>query len=171
VRHRLFLLRHAKSSWDDPTLDDHDRPLARRGEQAVKRLRRHIAHADVAPELVLCSSARRTVATLDGVRPALSDRVEVSIEDDLYAASAERMLRRLQQTADDLIGVLLIGHNPGLEQLAQRLVGAGASDLRERLDASFPTGALASLSFVGSWAGLGPGVAALDAYVVPRELE
>jgi phosphohistidine phosphatase len=171
MQHRLFLLRHAKSSWDDPTLDDHDRPLARRGEKAVRRMRGHLARTGVAPELVLCSSARRTIETLDGVRPALPDRVEISIEEGLYAASAGRLLDRLRQVADDVSGVLLIAHNPGLEDLAGRLVATGDRELRDRLEASFPTGALVSLSFEGEWADLGPGVAELDGYVVPRELE
>ena len=89
----LYLLRHAKSDWTDEQLDDHDRPLAPRGAEAVERLRRHVASAGVAPELVLCSSARRTVMTLEGL--GLPDSTVTVVEDELYGASSARLLRRL----------------------------------------------------------------------------
>ena len=165
----LYLLRHAKSSWSSAELDDHDRPLAGRGRDAVRRIRRHVTEAGIAPELVLCSSARRTVMTLEGIADALPAKVDVQIEEGLYAASSGRLLARLHEVGD-VTGVLLIGHNPGLEMLADNLVGGGDSGLRRQLESKFPTGALATLTFDGPWSGLAPGGATLAAFVVPREL-
>jgi phosphohistidine phosphatase len=166
----VFLLRHAKSSWSDPALEDHDRPLAPRGVDAVQRMRRHFANAGISPQLVLCSSAARTVATLEGIRAALSPLTLVKVEPGLYAASQPQLLRRLRLVDDDVTSVLVIGHNPGLEDLAAELVGSGDDTARQRMDAKFPTGALAALSFDVAWADLAPGVARLESFVVPRDL-
>jgi phosphohistidine phosphatase len=165
----IYLLRHAKSSWKDETLADYDRPLAGRGRKAAKAMAKHMAAAGVAPALVLCSSARRTRDTLERVRPGLGGDPRVEFEDELYGAGARELIARLSEVAESVPSVMLIGHNPGLEDLALSLAAGG-----ERLDelrAKFPTGALATLDFEGSWADLGPGSAELAAYVLPRELD
>jgi phosphohistidine phosphatase len=169
-RHWLHLLRHAKSSWADAGLDDHDRPLAPRGEKALHRIGEHLAGTAHPPELVLCSSARRTTMTLAGIAASLPPGIDTSIEERLYGASSGELLERLRGVSDDVDGVMLIGHNPGLEDLAQVLVGAGDGALRARMTTKYPTGALATMSFSGSWAALGPGRATLEDYVVPRDL-
>jgi phosphohistidine phosphatase len=158
----LFLLRHAKSSWDDPALADYDRPLAPRGRKAAKRMGRHLTEHGVEVGLVLCSSARRTRQTLELVRPL----GEVRIEGELYGASAEQLLERLQRVAGDVKAVMLIGHNPAIQELTLALAagsGAGA-------ESKFPTGALATLTFTGPWRALVPGRAELTSFVRPREL-
>jgi phosphohistidine phosphatase len=94
----------------------------------------------------------------------------VAVEDGLYAASRDRLLRRLRAVDDDVVGVLVIGHNPGVEDLADALIGAGDAELRRRLETKFPTGALAELTFQGAWADLQPGAATLVSFVVPRDL-
>jgi phosphohistidine phosphatase len=168
--HWLHLLRHAKSSWADAGLDDHDRPLAPRGEKAARRIGEYLATTPHPPELVLCSSARRTTMTLAGIAPALPAEVETSIEDVLYGASSGELLERVRRVSDDVAVVMLIGHNPGVEDLAQLLVGSGDASLRARLATKYPTGALATISFSGAWAALGPGRATLDGFVVPSDL-
>jgi phosphohistidine phosphatase len=170
VRRQLLLLRHAKSSWDDPGLADHDRPLAPRGHKALKKIAQHVSSSGMAPELVLCSSARRAVQTLDGISAALPAQVPVSVEDRLYAADPEDLLARLRAVDDDVHGVLMIGHNPGMEDLAVHLVGDGDRALREELASGFPTAALATLTLPGSWRELGAGTARLEGFVVPRRL-
>lgn len=164
---RLYLLRHAKSSWKDDTLADQDRPLSGRGRKAAKRMAEYMRAEGIVPALVLCSSARRARETLERVLPGPSGDVEVEIEDDLYAAGAEELLARLRRVQVDVPSVLLIGHNPGLEQLAASL--AHAERLPD-LEAKYPTGALAVLAFEGSWDGLRPGVAELTEFVKPRDL-
>jgi phosphohistidine phosphatase len=161
---RLYLLRHAKSSWDDPSLADHERPLAPRGVKAGRKLARHLRREGIGVDLVICSSARRTRETLELIRPALGD-AEVEIEDGLYAADSERLLARLRQLPGSAGAVLLISHNPGLHDLALML----APD-DERLREKFPTGALASFAVATRWSRLGESRAELLAYIVPREI-
>ena len=163
----LYLLRHAKSSWDDPGIEDHERTLAPRGRRAVGLLADHIRSAGIEPELVLCSSARRTVETLEGVDPPGERR----IESELYAASPGTVLARIQSIPDEVRSAMVIGHNPTLQVLVLRLAAEGSSPEWSEVQRKFPTGALATLTFQGSWAELGPGRAHLDAYVRPRELE
>jgi phosphohistidine phosphatase len=163
----LFLLRHAKSSWDDPGLDDRDRSLAPRGRRASKLIAAHLRRERIAPSLVLCSSARRTRETLERVVPAL-DAANVSIEERLYGASSEGLLQRLREVPADVESVMLVGHQPAIQELALDLAGDGAELARVR--AKFPTAALATLLFAGDWSELGPGSAELVAYVKPKEL-
>jgi phosphohistidine phosphatase len=163
----LSLLRHAKSSWADPTLPDPKRPLAARGRRDAKLIAKHLRRLGFEPELVLCSSAARTRETLDLVRPAFGTST-VRLEKRLYAASSDELLERLRLVPDAVASVLLIGHNPGLQELA--LVLAAGGDELERLRAKFPTGALATLVLATTWHRLTPADAMLSAYVVPKQL-
>ena len=122
---RLYLLRHAKSSWDDPTLADHDRPLAPRGRRAAKVIAEHLGREGIAPELVLCSPSRRTRQTLTRIAPGLGKSADVQIKPELYAASAADLLEVLHEVPDEVESVMLIGHNPGIQDLALSLAGAG----------------------------------------------
>jgi phosphohistidine phosphatase len=159
---RLLLLRHAKSSWDDPSLADHDRPLAPRGRRAAKRIGEYLRDEQVEIALVLCSSAARAQETLERVRPP----GEVRIEPSLYGAGAHQLLERVRRVPDEAGSVMLIGHNPAMEDLAVLLTDAAALTGEK-----FPTGALATLTFTGSWRQLGPGTAELESFVRPRELD
>jgi phosphohistidine phosphatase len=166
---RVYLLRHAKSSWDKPGLADHDRPLAPRGKRSAEKLARYIARERVRPGLVLCSSSKRTQQTLKRILPALPKSVEVRVEDGLYAAGEEALLARLRRLPDSVSAVMIIGHNPGLERLALALARDGAQ--RTRIEAGFPTGALAVLAVRRlTWSGLHHGDAEVAVYVVPRDL-
>ena len=168
--HSLYLLRHAKSSWSDPTLPDRERPLAPRGRRDAKRIAEHLLRLGIAPELVLCSTSRRTRETLELIRPALADSATVRLEAELYAASAGTLLERLHGVPEDVASAMLIGHNPGLQDLALLLASAGSG--LERLEAKFPTAALATLALpAATWSRLARADALLDAYVVPRELD
>jgi phosphohistidine phosphatase len=165
VTHRLYLLRHAKSSWDEPGLADHDRPLAKRGRRAADAMARHLRENEVAPELVLCSTARRARETFERIEPAL-EAPEVRFERELYGATPHGLLERLQRVPDSVASVMVVGHNPTLEELALDL--ARPSPARRELEAKFPTGALATLELPGSWGDLDE--AELVAFVRPRDL-
>jgi phosphohistidine phosphatase len=161
---RLMLLRHAKSSWDDQALADHDRPLAARGRKGAKLIGEYLRREQVEVSLVLCSSARRARETLELVGP---DAV-VLIEDELYGASADQLLERLRGVPDEVEVVMLIGHNPAIQDLAVALAaGAGARGLAAR---KYPTGALATLTFTAPWRALTQGSADLAAFVTPKAL-
>lgn len=120
------------------------------------------------PGLVLCSSSRRTQETLEGIAPALGDRVAVQIESELYAAPEQRLLERLRALEEDVESVLLIGHNPAVERLALDLAGSG--DKLATVRRKYPTGALATLEFTGPWRELRPGTATLADFVTPKQL-
>lgn len=167
--HTLYLVRHAKSSRTDPTLLDQARPLAPRGRRDAKRIAQHLARLGIEPELVLCSSAERTRETLELMRPALGVTSTVILEAELYAASSDELLERIRVVPEAVRSVMLIGHNPGLQRLALVLASAGVE--RERLEAKFPTAALATLTLANTtWSQLSRADAALAAYVVPKQL-
>jgi len=164
---RLDLLRHAKSSWDEPGMADRERPLAPRGRRAAGRVAEHLRAEGVRPDVVLCSTAVRARQTLDIVLPALGEP-EVLVEEGLYAGDAEDVLDRLRSLPDATARAMVVGHNPTLQDLALDLAASGR-DL-ERLREKLPTGALVTLAFGGPWRGLGAGRATLESLVVPRDL-
>ena len=165
---RLYLLRHAKSSWDDPGLADHDRPLAPRGRRATKLLAEHLRREGIAPDVLLCSSARRARETLEGIAPALGDRVSIQVERELYGASSGDLLEGLRRIPETVKSVMLIGHNPAVQALTLTL--AGSDEELESVMRKYPTGALATLAFSGSWRALEPRAASLGGFVKPRDL-
>lgn len=167
VRH-LYLLRHAKSSWDDADVPDHDRPLAPRGVKSMKAMARHLRHAGIRPHLVLCSSARRARQTLQLVLPSLGDGVRLEVEEDLYTFESTVLLRRLRRVPASVSSLMLVGHNPAIQDLTLRLAGSGQA--LDRVGAKFPTGALAEIDVVSAWSGIRLGQARLSSFVTPREL-
>jgi phosphohistidine phosphatase len=169
-RRQLIVLRHAKSSWDDPSLPDDERPLAPRGQRAVVLVRDHLRATGVKVDLVLCSPARRTRETWDGVRAGLGTKPELRFVPAVYEATGTELLDVLHQVDRRHATVLLIGHNPGMEELASGLVSEGKRTALTRLGLGFPTAALATLSFTQSWADLDWHAARLERYVRPRDL-
>ncbi len=167
---RLYLLRHAKSSWDEPGTADFDRPLSERGKRACKTIRSTIRRLELEPELVLCSAARRTQETWQAVKAGFAHEPAIEVERGLYLASATKLLARLARLDDTIGRVMLIGHNPGLQRLALALAGKGEPALLERLATKFPTGALAELvAPVARWRTVEPGGAELVMLAAPRE--
>lgn len=165
----LYLLRHAKSSWDDSDLADRDRPLSPRGEKAAKKMRRYIREAGVAPALVLCSPALRARQTLELIAPALGKGCDIVIEDEVYANDARRILKRLQRVPASVAAVMVVGHNPSMQELALLLACRGAG--LESVESNFSTGALATLVIARApWAKLDHGDAELAAYITPKDV-
>ena len=168
---QLFVLRHFKSSWDDPDVDDFDRPLAPRGQRDAAGMAGRLAAAGPVPELILCSPARRTRETLAAVLVGLGGAPMVQFVDALYGASAGELVALLRALPAGTGSVLLVGHNPGLQELVLRLAGDGDGAARRQAEFKFPTGALATLDLgATAWADLAAGAARLDALVVPRSL-
>jgi phosphohistidine phosphatase len=173
---RLFLLRHAKSDRAaGKSMDDHQRPLNARGRAAAPRIGAHMAARGYVPERVLCSTAERTRETLDLVLPLLSPAPEVSYSRHLYLATWPALLALVQKTPDAVGSLLLVGHNPGIEQLAvacalnPKLPAERARG--ETMAEKFPTAALAVLDFeIGSWREVRPGEGRLADFVRPKDL-
>jgi len=154
---KLFLLRHAKSSWDDPSLADFDRPLSQRGREAAARLAVFATRAGFAPDLALVSSARRTRETWAALAEILPS-VPARFEPGLYAAGESDLLRRLRRLDATIGTVILVGHNPGVERLADSLGGGrGDRDALDRIARKYPTGSLAELALdIEAWDALAP---------------
>jgi phosphohistidine phosphatase len=168
----IYLFRHAKSSWDNPNLQDFDRPLAPSGQRAIETMRGYMARADVRPDLVLCSASLRTRATLDGVRPAIGEAAPVTCDHDLYHADYRALMDRLRRLPEGVISVMVIGHNPGLQSLAIALCGSGDDDAMARMHSKFPTAGLATLVLRDEhWSRLAPEGCELHSLVVPWDLE
>jgi phosphohistidine phosphatase len=128
----------------------------------------HLRRKGIAPELVLCSPSRRTRQTLTRIAPGLGENADVQIESELYAASAADLIEVLHGVPDEVESVMLIGHNPGIQDLALSLARGGSEIARVR--SKFPTAALATLELNGSWRELAPGSAELMSLVKPKEL-
>lgn len=171
----LYLLRHAKSSWEDSSLEDHDRPLNRRGLENATQMGEHMRKKGYLPALVLCSTSRRTRETLERIAPALSRDCIIRYEPKLYLATAERMVGLLRETEDAISSVLVIAHSPGTEQCALALAGRGGSreeeQLRAQIEEKFPTAALAVLRLaLKHWRALAPATGQLADFIRPRDL-
>lgn len=167
----LCLLRHAKSSWADPALDDFDRPLNQRGRASIVPLGLYIDEKKLRPDGILCSSSQRTRETLGLLLPWLRGDAAVRIERGLYLADADELLLRIRQVEDGVSCLLVVGHNPGLEDLAGRLAGRGDVFASTAMQEKFPTAALAVLDFdAPHWADIGPGTGELRAFITPKLL-
>jgi phosphohistidine phosphatase len=167
----LILLRHAKSSWNSPTTPDRDRPLAPRGLADAPVMGKAMAERGIDPELVLCSSARRTRDTLDLVLPELRVEPKIVYQDALYHASAEEMLDMLHAIEPGANRVMLVGHNPEIQIFALDLVGAGAKSFLLRLGAKYPTAGLAVINFEsGLWKNVAVKSGTLSLFLTPKEL-
>jgi phosphohistidine phosphatase len=167
----LSLLRHAKSSWDDPGLGDVERPLNERGEKAAARMGAYMAEHGIAPDLVLSSPSVRTRQTLDLLLPKLPSRPPVAFEDNLYLASAATMLRRVRKLKAAVSHVMVVGHDPGMHSLAAELAGSGNPADLQALAAKFPTAGLAVIAFEArAWPQVKPGAGRLVLFMTPRRL-
>ncbi|MFJ5675829.1 SixA phosphatase family protein [Streptomyces sp. NPDC093097] len=194
---RLIVLRHAKSAWPED-VPDHERPLAGRGRRDALAAGRWLRQEHCAPDLVICSTAQRTRETWDKVaaelgasasavaggtadapraarasgpaaaRPAAPAAPEVVFEPRVYQAGAEALLQVVRAVPERWRTVLLIGHQPGVQDLVLSLAGAGDDEALARAGEKFPTSAVAVLALPGGWAGLAPGCARLTAFAVPR---
>jgi phosphohistidine phosphatase len=174
---QLLLLRHAKSAWDDKALPDRDRPLSPRGRRAAAAMRLAMRDLGLLPDMVLLSPSRRTRETLEALEPWDEAPLVVPVE-RLYLASVAHLLAVLHGVPETVRSVMLIGHNPGLHDLATRLVGAHGTAARdagprraiEHLAAGYPTGALAEFGIAGPWSDLHAGGGQLIRFLRPRDL-
>jgi len=133
---------------------------------------RHLANEGIQPDLVICSAAERAQATLQGLREALGPKVVIAVEDGLYHASTGAMLGRLQDVPDDVGSVMMIGHNPSMEDFAEALADGTMLELEQDMRTKFPTAALATLMApIDTWADAEPEGFRLVSFVRPRDVE
>jgi phosphohistidine phosphatase len=167
----LSLLRHAKSSWKDASLPDRERPLNGRGKAEAPAMGKAMSKHGLEPELVLCSSARRTRDTLDLVLPQLKVEPKVVYEDGLYHGAPAEMLAILQSVPPAVSRVLLVGHNPELQTFALDLIGSGPKHLKDKLQSKLPTAGLVVVRFLaGPWKKLAVNSGTLELFLTPKEV-
>jgi len=168
----LYLFRHGKSSWDDPALADFARPLTGRGRRAARLMGEHMARSKWIPDLVLCSSAVRARQTLEfALRAWSSPKPEVRFQRSLYMADADKLLQQARQLDDSVNSAMLVGHDPGIRDLALLLAGKAEDIYLERLARKFPTGALAVFTFpFRRWDKIATESGNLVSFVRPKDL-
>jgi phosphohistidine phosphatase len=168
----LLLLRHAKAEPATPGAKDKDRPLALRGRADAAKLGAAISAEGLLPDLILCSTARRTMETLECAAPSFDAVIPTREEPAIYEANVARLLSLIRRTAPSTHRLMLIGHNPGFEDLVTDLMRSADKAAKERFEKKYPTSGLAVLTFdVESWSKLAPGSGYLEKFLAPRYLE
>jgi len=163
---KLILIRHAKSDWANAGLSDHDRPLNARGRRAAPRIGAFLQREGHVPECVLCSTARRTQETWDGLKPHLGGAPDLILSAAIYEAMPADILRSIRDCDGQTLAV--IGHNPGIGSLARSLAQTPPDHPKFAL---YPTGATTVLGFEADrWADIGPGQGTVLAFAVPKDL-
>ncbi|GAA1988566.1 SixA phosphatase family protein [Kitasatospora viridis] len=165
---RIIVLRHAKADW--PQVDDHERPLAERGRAEAPVAGQWLADSGINPEYVLCSTSVRTRETWKLAAHELPKRQRRTVfEKRIYDATAGEIIEVLKETPGDVADLLLVGHNPGVQNLVEVLAGDESlgDELNQLRQRGFPTAGIAVLTFDGAWDGVEPGVGRLVSYYVP----
>lgn len=144
---QLFILRHTKAAAESKSGHDHDRPLNARGEVAARLVGEYLAGLEVLPEIICCSDALRTTQTLALLRERLDTPIDIRFHNELYLASAGDLLEFAHSLPESYNRVMLIGHNPGMHQLANILSGGGKASALQQIEVKFPTGGLAIIDF------------------------
>jgi phosphohistidine phosphatase len=163
----LLVFRHGKSDWPEG-VPDAKRPLGTRGRRDAPAAGAWLVSAGLRPDLVISSPAVRARETWELAATALDEAPPVSYDKRVYAAPVPRLLEVLRDTPDDVQTLVLVGHNPGLQELVDALADDGDPDALDQVREKFPTSAIAKLSFDGSWADMDTGSARLDELIVPR---
>jgi phosphohistidine phosphatase len=165
----LTLLRHAKSDWADPAMTDFERPLNARGKSAARMIGTCLRESGASFDLVLCSPAARAVETLERVAETYGPGLRPRHDERIYLASPSTLLELVRAVPDDVARLLIVGHNPGMEQLS--LLLSAESDQRARVQDKFPTGGLVEIDFASDrWAEVDEGSGTIRRFIVPREL-
>lgn len=170
----LVLLRHAKSGWDDPVARDFDRPLNEKGKRAARTMGLKAREMELSVDRLIASPAVRVKETLDSFFEGLGRVIEPVWDKRVYLASSSTLLDLIRETDASVNHLMMVGHNPGLEDLILDLVpDDGSSPLRDIVEAKYPTACLAQLSWEGeSWRTFGPGSGVhIDALTRPRDLD
>lgn len=167
----LYLMRHGKSAWDDANLDDHDRPLAPRGFKAAAAVGRRLAQIGARPQLVLCSTAKRTSDTLDLALEHLDAKPMIERENGLYLCGPRALSERIKDAPNTVDSLMVVAHNPDLHAVSLAIAGHGEDEAHVSLAMKFPTGACAVFEIDATrWRDVDPSRARLVEFILPRKL-
>jgi phosphohistidine phosphatase len=165
----ILLLRHAKSDWGNPGLSDFDRPLAKRGLKDAPRMGEVLALFDCVPDEILSSPALRAKQTIEMVAEACGYKKSIQWADSFYGGTSEDLLVALQRLPNSVERVMLVGHNPTMEETAATLLSAPLDEWRDEWSISIPTAGLVCLDAdITDWADLAPGDAILRWLLIPK---
>ena len=159
----LFLLRHAKSSWDNAALGDFDRPLSKRGISNAIQLSEYIQKHSISFDLVLCSPSERTQSTLDLVLSSVDPIPVITLKESIYHASASNLSKLIMEQDEEINNLLIIGHNPGLHILTETLTNESI--------VKFPTCAFAKITNFNQWKDIDAGILTLESLITHNELK
>jgi phosphohistidine phosphatase len=169
---RLAVMRHAKSDWDDAQLDDFDRPLNARGWKTARKIGRELRHRELRFDLVVASTAARVRETIDGVQEKFDFAGPIQFEQRTYLASEEALLTIVRELPETVHRPLLVGHNPGLQQLVLSLTDHHDNDARDKVAQKFPTAAIAVIELpTGRWNEVGLGSGKIVELILPKDLD
>ena len=168
----LIFLRHAKSSWALPGVDDFDRPLNERGNKAAPKMANWLISKSIKPDVIICSSAKRTSETLAHIQPAFDQSTATIMEPNLYLASSERLFESAAALDDTVQTAMLLGHNPGMHDAALSALTAANRRESGEMRSRFPTCACAIISLpINRWSEITTDIGELNAYMTPRGLK
>lgn len=166
----LTLLRHAKSTWDDPVSRDFDRPLNMRGRRAAQTVGREMREQQLLFDRVLASPARRVIETLEDMEAGYGQGLDPEYDQRIYLASPDILLDLIHDTKDEVNRLLIVGHNPGLERLVLMLTHSGG--LRDEVEIKYPTATLAEIALpLEHWNDVKEGMGTLARFIRPRDLD
>jgi phosphohistidine phosphatase len=170
---KLILLRHAKSGWDDPVARDFDRPLNRRGEKAARLVGRWMKNEAIDFDHVIASPAVRVIETLDHIVGGYGRRIEATWERRVYLASSATLMDVMRELGDDIKSVMMVGHNPGMEDLVLELVAEDiGGEMRALVYEKFPTAAIAEIELdIASWSEIDRNTGKIKKFIRPRDLD
>jgi len=169
---KISLLRHAKSDWQDTSQRDFDRPLNDKGIRVAKAMGRWIAKKKILFDHIIASPAERVKETFENFSEGYSEKLNIVWERKIYLASSATILDMIRETSDDHSHILVVGHNPGLEDIIFDLVPDDASSpLRDIVEKKYPTGAYAQLHLdIETWSDIAGPVAKLEIFMPPRDI-
>ena len=170
---RLAVLRHAKSDWGDPGIDDFNRPLNARGWKSARRIGKEMKHRRMRFDFGLASPAARVRETIDGMTETYGEpQFPIRFEPRIYGASVETLVELVRAIPADAEAALVVGHNPGFERLVVELTKDDREGLRDRVAGKFPTAAMAVIELpAASWAAVEPGAGQVVELLLPKELD
>lgn len=168
----LTLLRHAKSTWDDPVARDFDRPLNKRGRRAAQTVGREMRAQGLIFDQVIASPAVRVKETLEGIADGYGRSLDPEFDQRVYLASTATLIEIVHEAADECGALLIVGHNPGLEALALLLTQEGSDGFRAEIATKYPTATLVEISFpADGWAQVAEGTGTITRFIRPRDLD
>ncbi len=168
---KLLLLRHAKSDWDDFTLEDHERPLNERGQHNAQQMGAYMADNTIHPDIIYCSTAQRTRQTLSLLLAQGGLSCPVDYVPDIYEATASTLISIVTNCPDKYDTLLIVGHNPGIQMLGLTLTEGQNAPLRRKLEYRLPTGTLQNITLnINSYTEITQGCGTLESFTKPKSL-